>query len=1159
MDSHSPSLYNSSPGRSAIDDPSSPYFLHHSDNPSIILVSQQLTGDNYASWSRSFAIALSAKNKMGFIDGSIQKPVSNDMNLINSWNRNNSVVISWILNSVSKEISASILYSESASAIWIDLQHRFQQSNGPRIFQLRRELINLNQDQLSVNAYYTKLKSLWEELNKFRPACTCGKCTCGGIGDLAHHHQDEYTISFLMGLNDSYAHVRGQILLMDPIPPVTKVFSLIIQEERQRTIGPKFNSTMETSNTMAFALRHDYANNANKFHKRERPYCTHCKYQGHTVDKCYKLHGYPPGYKQKQKSAVVNHVSTPSSFDNKNIQEKTEIADFFQHLDNNQCNQLMTLLSNRMTSTLKVSDHINDTPVTYSTGTCFSVSTKTIGSSSSVWLVDSGASKHICSNAKHFTNMRPIHNSAVTLPNQTSVPVYFAGDIKITPQLTLQNVLYIPQFRFNLLSVSSLATASKMIFTFHHDHFTIQENYTKRMIGRGKRLGDLYILDSEQSATKFNDSPSTANINHVDVQTWHSRLGHLSDQALIHMEDKLHCNVSKIHKNKPCYICPLAKQRRLPFVSHNNVSCAPFDLIHCDIWGPFNQVTHMGHQFFVTLVDDCTRFTWIFLLKHKSDVRVVVPRFFTMIHTQFDKRIKAFRSDNAKELAFTDFFHDQGVLHQFSCVDRPQQNSVVERKHQHLLNVARALYFQSKIPIKFWSECVLTATHLINRIPSPLLGNQSPYEKLYKKSPDYNSFRVFGCLAFASTLPNHRNKFQPRAKACVFIGYPMGMKAYKLYDLQSGQIFTSRDVVFHENIFPFHSTDCPDSIADPFPDLVLPTVNIDNLDHITSHSPNPQPISPPISDSLPSYTLVPMRRSTRLIKPPSYLREYHCNLLSHISTHTTLSPYPLSQVISYQQLSPYHRNFVLNVSSTYEPQYYHQAVHFPEWRQAMQLELAALELNNTWSLVPLPKDKHTIGCRWIYKVKYKSDGSIDRHKARLVAKGYTQQEGVDFLETFSPVAKLVTVKIILALAATQHWHIHQLDINNAFLHGDLFEEVYMDLPLGYSRQGEPTDSSIRHVCKLNKSIYGLKQASRQWYSKFSSSLLTLGFTQSKSDYSLFTKGTASNFVALLVYVDDIIITSPSPTVISSLTTLLNSQFKLKDLGNLKYFFGHRDC
>ena len=168
-------------GPSAIDVPSSPYFLHHSDSPGLVLVSQHLTGDNYSSWSRAMTIALSIKNKVGFIDGSISKPEGTDFNLLNSWIRNNNMVISWILNSVSKEISASILFSESAHDIWIDLKDRFQQSNGPRIFQLRRDLINHTQNQNSVGMYFTKLKALWEELSNFRPNCSCGKCTCGGV------------------------------------------------------------------------------------------------------------------------------------------------------------------------------------------------------------------------------------------------------------------------------------------------------------------------------------------------------------------------------------------------------------------------------------------------------------------------------------------------------------------------------------------------------------------------------------------------------------------------------------------------------------------------------------------------------------------------------------------------------------------------------------------------------------------------------------------------------------------------------------------------------------------------------------------------------------------------------------------------------------------
>lgn len=172
-------------------------------------------------------IALSVKNKLGFIDGSIAKPDGTDVSLLNSWIRNNNVVILWILNSVSKEICASIIYSESTSEIWSDLRERFQQSNGPRIFQLRRELANHTQAQSSVSSYFTKLKTLWEEQSNFRPICSCGKCTCGGVRALNAYYQMEYIMTFLMGLNDNFSQVRGQILLLYPLPPINKVFSLV--------------------------------------------------------------------------------------------------------------------------------------------------------------------------------------------------------------------------------------------------------------------------------------------------------------------------------------------------------------------------------------------------------------------------------------------------------------------------------------------------------------------------------------------------------------------------------------------------------------------------------------------------------------------------------------------------------------------------------------------------------------------------------------------------------------------------------------------------------------------------------------------------------------------------------------------------------------------
>jgi len=301
-----------------------------------------------------------------------------------------------------------------------------------------------------------------------------------------------------------------------------------------------------------------------------------------------------------------------------------------------------------------------------------------------------------------------------------------------------------------------------------------------------------------------------------------------------------------------------------------------------------------------------------------------------------------------------------------------------------------------------------------------------------------------------------------------------------------------------------------------------------------------------------------LRKSTRVRRAPQYLQDFHCHQsslampsqsLSKCSASITGNPYSLENFLTYKKFSPSFTAFSTSVSMHTDPTTYKQAVKHPGWCKAMSDELIALEQNHTWIVTDLPHGKASINCKYVYKTKFHADGSIERLKAQLVAKGFSQQAGIDYTETFSPVAKLVTVKVLLSVATIKGWSLLQFDINNAFLHGDLEEEIYMQKPPGYSVGG------LNQVCKLLKSLYGLKQASYQWYSKLSLSLIAFGFTQSKANYSLFTKVDDNFFLALLVYVDDIIITGNCSSSIESLKSFLHKQFQIKDLGCLRYFLG----
>ncbi|KAL0451427.1 UNVERIFIED_CONTAM: Retrovirus-related Pol polyprotein from transposon RE2 [Sesamum latifolium] len=350
--------------------------------------------------------------------------------------------------------------------------------------------------------------------------------------------------------------------------------------------------------------------------------------------------------------------------------------------------------------------------------------------------------------------------------------------------------------------------------------------------------------------------------------------------------------------------------------------------------------------------------------------------------------------------------------------------------------------FSASLPIQFWDDAILTATYLINRTPTKVLGWKTPYEKLYGKIPHYNHLRTFGSLCYATDISPHKSKFQNRALRCVLTGYAMHKKAYKLFDLDNHHVIFSRDVQFYEGTFPF-STISQNDTSLPMPnvqlqlDHMMETVSPPDsppatLTELTPSSHTAPVVAPIVPDSVHVDNL-PLRRSHRQIHRPGWLNDFVSSVSSPSLLHSNSADYT---------------SFVASLSTLQEPNTYLEAVKHIQWRDAMKEELDALERNCTWSLVPLPLGKHPIGCKWVFKTKLRADGSIERHKARFVAKGFHQVAGIDYNGNFSPVAKTMTVRLFLTLAAAHGWPLQQIDVNNAFLHGYLDEDLYMTPPEG---------------------------------------------------------------------------------------------------------------
>ncbi|CAO2146167.1 unnamed protein product [Urochloa humidicola] len=490
--------------------------------------------------------------------------------------------------------------------------------------------------------------------------------------------------------------------------------------------------------------------------------------------------------------------------------------------------------------------------------------------------------------------------------------------------------------------------------------------------------------------------------------------------------------------------------------------------------------------------------------------------------------------------------------------------------------MARSLLKARSVPARFWGEAVVTAVYLLNRAPTKSLDGQTPYEAWHGVKPAVDHLRTFGCVAHVKNVKPHLSKLEDRSKKVVLLGYEPGAKAYRVFDPVARRIHISRDIVFDEDA----SWDWEEEgDGDGAPGFVVSDVWTGGEEHeaaptSTVPATTPAPASTatsagtttsPASPSTPSPTLAgaPMTPIDGAALESGIQDSGNLDRGNLDADHDSSCPLRLRGInhilgdadasgqaareLDFDQLLLADE---LCLHGGEEPATFAEAELDVAWQRAMLEEMAAIERNGTWRLATLPSGHRPIRLKWVYKLKKDADGNVIKHKARLVAKGYVQKKGVDFDDAFAPVARLESVRMLLAIAAQEGWTVHHMDVKSAFLNGDLSEEVYVVQPPGFVKEGEE-----EKVLRLDKALYGLRQAPRAWNIKLDRSLCRIGFRQSNSEHGVYARGAGAKRLLVGVYVDDLIITGGETKEIDNFKKEMTRLFLMSDLGPLSFYLG----
>lgn len=807
---------------------------------------------------------------------------------------------------------------------------------------------------------------------------------------------------------------------------------------------------------------------------------------------------------------------------------------------------------------------------------------------SKMWYLDCGASNHMTGDREKFQTLDKNIRGMVKFGDESKVKIEGKGTIvfqcKNGKERSLKDVYYIPDLCSNIISLGQLSEGG--------DEIKIKEPFLWVHDKGGKLLMKVKKSPNRLYKIELKDVSSKCCMVELSDPTWlwHTRLGHVNFGSLKIMTEKglIQGPPKTMIPSKPCEGYLVGKQSRIPFPASTSYKAErKLELVHGDLCGPISPPTPAGNRYFMLLVDDYSRVMWVHLMKTKDEAFNIFRNFRSKVEIETGEKLKILRTDRGGEFLsnqFTKYCSETGLERHFTSPYSPQQNGVVERRNRTVLEMVRSCLKTMRVPDVLWGEAVSHAVYVLNRLSTKALKNATPYELWIGRKPQVSHLRVFGCIAHMKVMKGHLDKLEDRSKKVVYLGNEKGSKAHRLLDPETGKMYISRDVIFEENRrWEWENTSKIKTV--PGMAFTVEGFNFDQefLGDDDEWGPdNPQQQDGPSSTNASWAPGNPQSNNDNLSPQPS---------ISSGSPHTPVTPDSLitpnfpNTPIPHQTPSPV--NFgspstassstgggapkryrlitdllenteeiklppeeLLMVSNDEEPTRYTDASRKKEWVQAMNAEIASIEKNNTWHLVELPRNRRPIGLKWVFKVKRDPEGKILKHKARIVAKGYVQKHGVDYDEVFAPVARIETVRVILALAGTNGWKVHHLDVKSAFLNGKLEEEVYVTQPEGFEKKGQE-----HKVFKLSKALYGLKQAPRAWNACLDAYLKNLGFKRCPQEYSVYTREKNGNTLIIGVYVDDLLVTGSASDDVEDFKKEMNAKFDMSDLGLLSYYLG----